>query len=79
MSTYVNVAAVDVAEKEFVEKYLEVVPMTVAVDHVNDDATMDCADGHDSVSCAAIADFPKMMLAIGALIHGDVFVTDYPI
>lgn len=72
-----NVAAVGEVEKGFVEIYSEVVPMTFAVDRVNDDAIMDYADGHDFVSCAAIDDFPMMMLAIDELTHVVASVMDY--
>lgn len=75
---YVNVAAVDGAEKGFVEIYSEVVPMTAAADRVNVDAIMDYVDGHDFVSCAAIDDFPMMMLAIGELKHVVAFVMGCP-
>lgn len=61
-----------------VEIYLEVVPMTFAVVHVNDDATMDYADGHDSVNCAAIDDSPTMMLEIGELKRDDAFAMGCP-
>lgn len=72
------VVAVDAEEKEFVEIYLEVVPMTVAAVHVDDVATMDCADGHDSVSYAAIGDFPTMTSEIDALKRVVVFAMDCP-
>lgn len=65
----------------FVGKYLEDVPMIDAVDHVNVDATMDYADGHDSVSYAVIDDSPTVMtmLAIdGWKQHDAAFAMDYP-
>lgn len=73
-TTYVSVVAVDAAATVFVGKYLEDVPMIDAVDHANAGATMDYADGHDSVSYAVIGgDSPTatMMSAIDAWTRHD--------
>lgn len=55
-----SVVAVDAAATAFAGKCSEDVPMIDAVDHVNVDATMDYADGHDFASYAAIDDYPTM-------------------
>lgn len=56
-----SVVVVDAVAMVFAGKYLEDVPMIDAVDHVNVDATMDYADGHDFVSYAVIDDSPTVM------------------
>lgn len=77
--TYANVVVVDEEGMGFVEIYLEVVPMTFAVDHVNVVATTGYVDGHDFVSCAVIDDFPMTMLVIVVSKRVFVYVTGYPI